>query len=295
MTRPAQWVFPCLGVALVAAVAGCNSRTPMPEQVIVTAPTEWVNATVPAGPAGDLAKIEISPTALIGGGDGRGTVFLDGPSPHGGLVVSLATDSSGTVGVNPSVVIIPAGSFSAAFSYTTTSVTADADVSIVASTAARSRTARLALWAAVLPSFHYHVSEMGDRLPGPPIYRTTSDVGARFRASCNRDGIEVSSTPPGQTTYTMSFGAAGSQPLLPGVYENATAIGSGHQLRLEPPSLQCRYVGRFEIRELDTIGGDVTNIWIVFEASCPGVAGTFRGEFRATNLGRTSNRIACSR
>lgn len=281
-------------IAAMACVAGCNQRMPVLDNpVLITAPTGWNNATVPNGPGGDLARLDVSPSVMIGGGGGRGTVWLDGPAPDGGLVVSLASSVSGVASVAPPTVTIPPGGFSANFSFTTNPVARDAAVSIIASSASRSRSASLGVWAAMLPSFYFHVTDQPTLLRVAPFNRVTSDMGATFDVSCSGNVVHGTVTPPGQSSHSVTFAAAAFQPLRPGVYENATANGSGHHLRIGV-SLSCASAGRFEVRQFDAYpSGAIANLWVAFETGCPGVPGVVRGEFRATNLRQRFNRPTC--
>lgn len=281
-------------IAAIACVGGCNTRTPLHDRpVFVTAPTEWLNPSAPAAPGGDLATVELSPMVMIGSGGGRGTVFLDGPASQDGLAVTLSSELSRLVTVTPSIVTIPAGSFSAGFSYTTTSVMHDVDISITASTAARSRSARLSVWAAVLPSVYFHIADEDDLIRGGPTFRATSDSGARFHVSCTGNVFHPTVTPPRSSTHGLTIAAAGGQPLRPGVYENATSSGSGHHLRIDN-ALSCASIGRFEVREVRVHpSGGVRNLWIAFEVGCPGRPGIVRGEYRVTDQA-PFGRAACA-
>jgi hypothetical protein len=282
---------------VLAVIAGCNTRTPVHDRdVFATAPTEWANATVPKVPGGELATVVLSPAVAIGGEGGRGTVFVDAPAAEGGVTVALSSTVHDVVRVTPSVVTVPAGSFSTNFSYATASVTRDADVSIIASTPGRSRSARVSVWAAVLPSLYFHIADRDDLLHGAQISRVTSDMNARFEASCSGNVVRASVIQGSTVTHSLSFAAAGFQLVRPGVvYDNATPNGSGHHMRvaLFAPS-SCAGVGRFQVHDLSiNARGDVTNFWVSFEAGCPGVPGIVRGAFRMTTLRATVNPAPC--
>jgi hypothetical protein len=296
MTRLGEWrrAVGLLGVLLagIAGVSGCNTRTPIHDAVIVTAPSGFANAAVPAGPGGDLAKVELSPPATIGGGSGAGVVFLDGPAEEGGLAVSMESSASSTVRVTPSVVTIPAGSVSAAFSYATTSLQRDADVSITASTPARSRSARVSVWAAGLSSFFHYLAERIDVNQPFTTDRVTSDMNANFSASCSGNVVSANAAPDRGASRSLRFAAAGSQALRPGVYDRAMPNGSGNHMRLEFLRA-CLPVGRFEVHDIEMFAnGDVTRLWVTFEAVCAGGDGTVRGEYRRTNMTRSTSRVS---
>lgn len=279
-----------LGLTLIAAAAvlavSCNRRAPVLESdVLVAAPSGWANATALDPPGGDLARIDIAPPVVIGGGSGQGTVFLDSPAGAGGRVVSLSA-ATGTVTLTPSVVTVPPGSVSADFAWSTLRPAIDTDVPITASTPDRSRSSQLTVWSPSPTSVLYFMSDRAG-FTAQQFGRVTADRGGRFLASCTGN-VVIGTAGANGLGYSVRFAAAGGRPLVPGVYENATANQSGHHMQL-PVSPSCAYVGRFEVHELEAYtNGDVTNVSVSFEARCPGRDGVVRGEFRALNVARTS-------
>lgn len=68
-----------------------------------------------------INSIVMNPTSVAGGASSTGTVTLNGPAPSGGVVVSLADNSS--VAQTPASVTVAAGSTTATFTVTTSTVT----------------------------------------------------------------------------------------------------------------------------------------------------------------------------
>ncbi len=103
--------------------------------------TETFNLTVNPPPAA-LSGLSVSPSTIVGGQSGTGTVSLTGVAPAGGAIVTLASSSSSAAGV-PATVTIAAGASSATFAVTTSSVNAATPVTLTASYASLSMTAAL--------------------------------------------------------------------------------------------------------------------------------------------------------
>jgi LmbE family N-acetylglucosaminyl deacetylase len=93
-----------------------------PTPVTITAYyRETVATTLTVGPLG-VATLVLAPSSVTGGGASVGTVALNGTAGQGGALVALASDDA-TVTV-PDTVLVPAGSASATFAVSTTSVSA---------------------------------------------------------------------------------------------------------------------------------------------------------------------------
>ncbi len=75
--------------------------------------------------------VTVSPSSIQGGHTVTGTVYLDGPAPVGGLSVPLSSSSPSVASVSPSVTV-PSGQESATFTITTTAVSQNTSVTIVA-------------------------------------------------------------------------------------------------------------------------------------------------------------------
>ena len=92
-------------------------------------------------PAVSLSTLTLSPSSVTGGTSAQGTVTLSSAAPSGGLVVSLS-DNSSLTGL-PASVTVPAGSASASFSITTSTVGTSSSATISAVYGGVTRTASL--------------------------------------------------------------------------------------------------------------------------------------------------------
>jgi hypothetical protein len=108
-------------------------------------PVLWVDPGT-GSPAITLTSLTLNPSTVTGGTSSTGTVTVNGAAPSGGLVVSLATDS--TAASPPSSVIVPAGATSATFSVTTAAVSSTTMVTLTATAAGSSRTVGLTVTSA---------------------------------------------------------------------------------------------------------------------------------------------------
>jgi len=102
--------------------------------------------TTGSASAPTLNSVTVSPSSVVGGNPATGTVTLGAAAPSGGAIVAL-TDNSSAV-ATPNGVTVPAGSSSASFALTTSSVTASTTVTISAVHAGVTRTATLTVTAA---------------------------------------------------------------------------------------------------------------------------------------------------
>jgi LmbE family N-acetylglucosaminyl deacetylase len=89
-----------------------------------------------------VSALSLSPNTVVGGTPSTGTVTLTAAALPGGFTVSL-TSSRTTVATVPSTVVIPAGSTTAAFSITSSMVTANTSSTISASGGSVTRSATL--------------------------------------------------------------------------------------------------------------------------------------------------------
>jgi hypothetical protein len=128
--------------ASVTVAAGATSAN----FTVSTIPaTSWANVTISGisddairyatlfvAPATVLSSVTLNPATVTGGGPSTGTVTLSGPAPPGGAVVSLGS-SQPTVATVEGSVTVPAGSTTANFQVSTTSVDTSTSVSITGS------------------------------------------------------------------------------------------------------------------------------------------------------------------
>jgi probable HAF family extracellular repeat protein len=150
----------------VQVPANATSATFQIGSTPVSSPTT-VTITATLGSAtftGNLTVVPAEVKLLIfdhfrveGGKDATGNVYLNGPAPSAGIVVTLST-SNATLTTPPATVTVPAGANSTTVTVQTKHVTAPVEVTITAKTGSGTASARL-------------------RLIAPPVY-TLTDLGA---------------------------------------------------------------------------------------------------------------------
>jgi uncharacterized protein (TIGR03437 family) len=92
-----------------------------------------------------VQSLTLSESSVAGGGTVQGTVTISAPAPNGGIVVSLASNSSAAT--VPSSLTVPAGATSATFSITAGSVSSTTSATITASYQGSSAQAALSVTA----------------------------------------------------------------------------------------------------------------------------------------------------
>ena len=138
--------------ATATIAAGHSSATFVIATGSVTALTT-VNLTATLGSTSKTATLTINPVSLVeinlrpdrvtGGSTSTGTVRINGPAPAGGLVVTLASNSSSAT--VPATVTIPAGQNAVTFTVTTLTVTAKTIVQVTATLGTTSKTENLTI------------------------------------------------------------------------------------------------------------------------------------------------------
>jgi len=120
-----------------------------PPSLVVTVNTGHVmNVNFTSASTAVLSSVTLNPTSVPAGATAIGTVTLNGPAPNGGTVVTLS--SSNTVAAQvPASVTVAANTTSATFIVTTSSVSADAPLTISA-TSGTTQTANFTVLSAVL-------------------------------------------------------------------------------------------------------------------------------------------------
>jgi len=88
-----------------------------------------------------LAQVLLSPTSVIGGNAVRGTLFLNGPAPAGGITVTVSTTNSAVI--LPATVFVPQGAVTAVFGIGTKELPATATGTVSASYAGTTLSATL--------------------------------------------------------------------------------------------------------------------------------------------------------
>jgi hypothetical protein len=275
----------CL-IACGVIASDCNTRTPVLDQpTSITAPSNLPIPLAPLAPRPEVTSIEVLPFAGMGGISGQGTVLLDGPSPEGGMTVSLQSQNPAVLTVLPSEATIPQGASTASFSFTTRAVPSDANVTITASTPGRSRTATVDLWS-IQPTFFAYTPGRPGLVPATTAVRAVPP-SVSFAAICQNSSVSVQldSRNANFASRSVAFAAAFGSPLRVGVYEVDGSSSRRPYIRVTP--LGCIETGRFEVREASfRANGQVDNLWVTFEAGCAGSSGTIVGDLRITGVPR---------
>jgi uncharacterized repeat protein (TIGR03803 family) len=93
-------------------------------------------------PLPTLAQLAFDPLSVVGGQSSTGTIWLRGPAPSGGAVVTLSTGSPAVVSV-PATMTVPSGAWTASFAVSTKRVKQTKTVTIKASYNGSSVSAKL--------------------------------------------------------------------------------------------------------------------------------------------------------
>jgi hypothetical protein len=258
-------------LVLIGLLAGCNSRDP-----VLDGPGATPSGPSPAVPALMLA---FEPAAVMGGNASQGIVTLAQPAPAGGVVVSVR---SGHPAVSvPVSVTVPAGSRTAVFPVTSTSVAVDVNAPVTVSAASGASTGTLVVWS-VQPMYLSVVSEENGPF-GRSGFRRLTPENSTFLAACTQSDVNIFVS--GSDFWTASFGAPRGTPMRPGTYESAvrTSSRTGTSPGLDVGS--CNLVrGRFVVHEVSvTRTGGVQRFWATFEQYCDQYPGALRGEVRVIN------------
>jgi hypothetical protein len=285
-------------IAVIAAtmMAGCNERTPILDaDVVTTAPSP----VVPAAPLppDNISRIAFAPPGNRGGTTGRGTVYLEVPARDGGRVVSLRSADAPILSLSPSTIVVPEGATSADFSFTTRAVQRDVNVTITASSGERTISDYVSVWTATT-SFMAYTADPG-MVNTALAYRVSSDAGGRVTGGCDSGGAGLfgNVSIPNMPGVTVVFAAPRGQPMLPGIYDNATNTGGtpGNYLNVSSaPS--CQGIGRVELHEVSLLAnGIATSLWFTFEQRCLNQPGVIRGTYRVIVPGAAATGRQCVR
>ena len=141
-TVPATVTVPAGSNKAKFAVTTTSVVTQTPATLTATLGSVSQTATLTVN-AVSVVAVAINPSRIVGGSTSTGIILLDGPAPVGGLVVTLASNStSATV---PATVTVPAGQNAVTFLVQSTAVTAKTKVQIAATAGASSVSADLTL------------------------------------------------------------------------------------------------------------------------------------------------------
>jgi len=281
---------------LMASAAGCNQHQPLP----TTGPSGTPSGSGGAGPpvpVSALFSVSFYPGAAPAGGGSTGTVLLTFPAPAGGVNVNLSASDAAVI--LPPSITVPAGAEGASFPVATQQVSADRDVTVVASAGGRSVSATFSVWT-VLPMFFSFTSDPDDPLGRGQVRRFTP-ANATFTAWCFESQVKVSIMAPGETWFA-EFAAPKGTHMSVGSYNNAQPISPapgfpdtlGPEIGISGNGAGCRATGRFDVRESEmNSSGRVTRFWATFEQTCQGRSGGLRGDVRVVNPAGTSASLVC--
>ncbi len=184
-------------VAVLTAAQGTTTRT----------------ASITINPPGPF-RLELSSSAVPGGGIATGTVYLGGAAPAGGAVVSLASSNTATAQVPPSV-SIPAGAAAAAFQVTTSQVTSTRSVTITATFGGVSGAASLTVQRLSVSSLGIAPSSvLGGGFATGTVTLGSAAAGNGFRVTLSSSAPSTAAVPASVTvavgarsaTFTISTG-----------------------------------------------------------------------------------------
>ena len=196
-----------------------------------------------------LSSVSLNPTTVVGGSNTQGTVTLTGAAPTGGANVSLASDNPSVASV-PSSVTVPAGSTSASFSVTTSTVVASTSATISATYGATASASLTVLPAATaLSSVSLNPTTV---VGGTSSQGTANLTGAAPAGGANvslaSDNPSVASVPSSVTVPAGSSSATvtiitnpvlnTTSAMISGTYAGAT---SGSSLTVQPQSSGAQF------------------------------------------------------
>lgn len=269
-----------MGVIAGAAISGigCNQRAPvLDSDVAITAPS----TTAPSPPT-DIARLTFLPPGNRGGTTGVGRVLLDSPAPDGGRLVSVQSANESIVTVSPGQILIPAGSLSADFQFTTRAVPREVNVTITASSGGITISDYVSVWTTNTQFLAYAADRSGV-IPSGSAARWSSDAGTQFEIGCDSHRVFGAARPPSAAPISVSFGAPQGQPLRTGIYSGAASTGTGNRILVDGLG-QCTAIGSFEVREFELrANGTPSRLWVTFEQGCRERPGVIRGAYQLVN------------
>jgi hypothetical protein len=274
---------------LAIAGSACNRYVP-----VLDSPSNPTGPTLPTLPPASIVGVRISPGAVNAGESVRGTVLLDGPAAAPGVNVTLST-SDDAARVDP-MVTIPPGSSNGEFAISTRVVPEDRQVVITATTAGRSASSTVMVWADV-PVFFKWFSEPGESI-GSGGYDRLTPPTSNFTAFCDRNTLNVQIRAGSEFWLAMFSGPAGV-PLRSGAYEGATRApfnSATPGLSISGRGRGCNTLGgRFVIHDIDLQNNRVNRFHASWVQRCGNDAGLLSGEIRVLNMPPSSSVVSCQR
>ena len=131
------------------------TTTPVSAETTVAISAAYNNTSAAASLTVDplkLSDLQVYPATVVGGNASTGYVYLNGPAPVGGLVVSLTSSNSAVT--TPPTVTIPAGSTGNSFAITTAVVNASTTAAVTANCDGVSKTVTLTVNPLSLSNFY---------------------------------------------------------------------------------------------------------------------------------------------
>ena len=274
---------------LAIAASACNQRVS-----VLDSPANPTGPTPPTLIPHGIVSVLISPGAVNAGESARGTVLLDGPAAAPGLNVTLSA-SDDAARVDP-MVTIPPGSSNGEFAISTRIVPEDRQVLITATTAGRSASNIVMVWADA-PVFFKWFSEPGESIGSGGFDRFTQPP-SNFTAFCDRNTLNVQIR-AGSEFWLAMFSGPASVPLRPGAYEGATRApfnSATPGLSISGRGRGCNSLsGRFVIHDIDLQNNRVNRFHASWTQRCGNDAGLLSGEVRLLNMPPSSSVVSCQR
>jgi len=178
------------GFTITAATVSTTTVVAITASYNGTTRTGNLTINPPGSSSSTLTNLAVSPSTVSGGSSAQGAVILAAAATTA-TSVALSSSNSGVAAV-PASVTVPAGSQSAVFAISTSSVTASTPVTIAATLNAVTKTATLTVTSAAPPP-----------PPPPPPQSATLTVNAS-----GRSGERITSSPAGISVATGSSGSA---------------------------------------------------------------------------------------
>ncbi len=190
-----------------------------------------------------LVSAAFSPSTIVGGTTGNGTVTISSPAPVGGLTVTLASDNS-AVPVPPAI-SIPAGGTTKTFTSSTKAVGVDTTATVTVSVNGNSVSGTLNLTAPVVTAISMSPASVpgGTNSTGTIMLSSAAPVGGFAIAVTSSNAavtVPVSVTVPAgttQVTFTTTTAAVGTDQSST-ITGTANAVSVTTTLAVTAPALQ---------------------------------------------------------
>jgi Beta-propeller repeat len=185
----------------------------------------------PGDPVPQLASVTLAPSSVPGGDPSTGTVTLEAAAPEGGVSIGLSSSTTAMATV-PASVTVPEGATTATFTVSTSGVSTDGSVTIVAALGETTRTAVLAVTA---PSPAVALSSLaldptsvtgGDNSTGTVTLSGSAPAGGTTVA-LNSSNTAVATVPSTVTVPAGASAATFTVSTLAQDFDQSSAISAG--------------------------------------------------------------------